>query len=60
MDFIKQAFKVKHEFWRYLIGSLIIAIFAVIGQVPFTIADSGKNLENVRRIERIISTDSRG
>ncbi|AXO79421.1 CPBP family intramembrane metalloprotease [Olleya aquimaris] len=38
MDFIKQAFKVKHEFWRYLIGSLIIAIFALIGQVPFTIA----------------------
>lgn len=32
--FIAQAFKVKHEFWRYLVGSAIIIIAAVIGQVP--------------------------
>ncbi len=38
MDFIKQAFAVKHDFWRYLVGSLIIAVFATVGQFPFAIA----------------------
>ena len=46
MDFIKQAFNVKHEFWRYLVGSLIIAIFAVIGQFPFAIAAMIKYVSN--------------
>jgi membrane protease YdiL (CAAX protease family) len=32
--FIAQALKVKHEFWRYLVGSVIIIIAAFIGQVP--------------------------
>lgn len=36
--FIKQAFKYDHEFWRYLVGSLIIFAFAFIGQMPFTVA----------------------
>ncbi|SDB40893.1 hypothetical protein SAMN03097699_1167 [Flavobacteriaceae bacterium MAR_2010_188] len=34
--FIKQAFNYKHEFWRYLVGSLIIFIAAIIGQLPLT------------------------
>jgi len=38
MDFIKQAFNYKHDFWRYLVGSLIIAVLSTIGQIPFTIA----------------------
>lgn len=32
--FIAQAFRVKHEFWRYLVGSVIIIIASVIGQLP--------------------------
>lgn len=32
--FIAQAFKVKHEFWRYLVGSVIIIIAATVGQIP--------------------------
>ena len=32
--FIAQAFKVKHEFWRYLVGSIVIIIAATIGQLP--------------------------
>ncbi|MEZ4803028.1 MAG: CPBP family intramembrane glutamic endopeptidase [Gelidibacter sp.] len=32
--FIAQAFKVKHEFWRYLVGSAIIILASFIGQVP--------------------------
>ncbi|WP_240788909.1 CPBP family intramembrane glutamic endopeptidase [Psychroserpens sp. NJDZ02] len=46
MDFIKQAFTVKHEFWRYLVGSLIIAVFAMLGQIPFTIAAIVKHIGN--------------
>ena len=45
MDFIQQAFKVKHEFWRYLIGSVIVIIGAVIGQIPFTVAALLKAVE---------------
>jgi len=53
MNFIQQAFKVKHEFWRYLIGSLIIIIGAIIGQLPFTGAvfyqasENGDNIMNL-------------
>lgn len=36
--FIAQAFKYYHQFWRYLIGSLIIIVASVIGQLPFTFA----------------------
>lgn len=32
--FIAQAFKAKHEFWRYLIGSAIIILASFIGQLP--------------------------
>lgn len=46
MDFIKQAFNVKHDFWRYLIGSLIVFVAAIVGQIPFTIAAVLKAIEN--------------
>ncbi len=36
--FIEQAFRGKTDFWRYLIGSLIIAIVASIGQLPLLFA----------------------
>jgi hypothetical protein len=32
--FIAQAFKAKHEFWRYLVGSVVIIIASTIGQLP--------------------------
>lgn len=35
--FIAQAFKAKHEFWRYLVGSAIIIFASFIGQVPLGI-----------------------
>lgn len=34
--FIAQAFKVQHDFWRYLIGSVVIALAAFVGQLPLT------------------------
>jgi len=36
--FIEQAFRGKHDFWIYLVGSLIVALAAVIGQIPLTVA----------------------
>ena len=36
--FIEQAFRGKHDFWLYLVGSLIVALAAVIGQIPLTVA----------------------
>jgi hypothetical protein len=53
MKFIKQAYNGKNEFWRYLIGSLIVFVFSVIGQMPFTIAvfakaySKGENLMGI-------------
>jgi len=35
--FIEQAFKYYHEFWRYLIGLLLIVLAVIIGQVPLTV-----------------------
>tara|TARA_R110000868_G_scaffold299242_3_gene559488 strand:- start:5200 stop:6153 length:954 start_codon:yes stop_codon:yes gene_type:complete len=34
--YISQAFNALHEWWRYLIGSIIIIIAVIIGQIPFT------------------------
>lgn len=38
MDFIKQAYNGKNEFWRYLIGALIVFTASSVGQIPFIIA----------------------
>lgn len=44
--FIKQAFKVEHDFWRYLIGSVVILIAALIGQMPLLLAIIVKGMQN--------------
>lgn len=44
--YIAQAFNVLHEWWRYLVGLVIIIIAVSIGQVPFTIAVFAKALQN--------------
>lgn len=36
--FIEQAFKYKHNFWRYLLGVGIIVFAVLLGQIPLTIA----------------------
>ena len=36
--FIAQAFKAHNEFWRYLLGSLIIALVAIVSQMLFLAA----------------------
>ncbi|MCX7547391.1 lysostaphin resistance A-like protein [Xanthomarina sp. F1114] len=36
--YIAQAFNVLHDWWRYLVGIVLIVIAVVIGQIPFTVA----------------------
>jgi membrane protease YdiL (CAAX protease family) len=46
MNFIQQAFNGKNEFWRYLVGSLIIFAATIVGQVPFSVAVFVKAFKN--------------
>ncbi|QED37532.1 CPBP family intramembrane metalloprotease [Antarcticibacterium arcticum] len=36
--YIEQAFKYQHEFWRYLLGILIVIAAIIAGQMPFVVA----------------------
>ncbi len=36
--FIEQIFKYRYEFWRYIVGFLIIIAAIILGQIPLTIA----------------------
>ncbi|MEN3324181.1 CPBP family intramembrane glutamic endopeptidase [Mariniflexile soesokkakense] len=36
--YIAQAFNILHDWWRYLVGLVIIVIAVIIGQIPFTAA----------------------
>ncbi len=44
--YIAQAFNVLHDWWRYLVGLVIIVIAVVIGQIPFTVAVMLKAVKN--------------
>jgi len=44
--YIKQAFNVLHEWWRYLLGLIIVIIGVIIGQLPFTAAVFFKAYKN--------------
>lgn len=63
--FIKQAFKVEHDFWRYLIGSVVVLIAALIGQMPLLVAiiwkgmqDGGQGLESITEESMYTMLDS--
>lgn len=36
--YIEQAFKYRHEFWRYIVGTLIVIAGVILGQIPFAMA----------------------
>ena len=38
MNYIQQAYKGLHEGWRYIVGTIIIIVFVIAGQIPFTVA----------------------
>lgn len=44
--FIAQAFNVLHDWWRYLVGLVIVIIAVTIGQIPLTIAVFFKAYQN--------------
>ena len=44
--YIKQAFKIEHDWWLYLVGVLIIFIGSQLGQIPFLIAIITKSMAN--------------
>lgn len=52
--YISQAFKSLHEWWRYLVGLIIIVIAVIIGQIPFTAAvmiKAFKNGDNIFKLD---------
>ena len=44
--YIKQAFKVEHDWWLYLVGVILIFIGVILGQIPFTLAAFAKAIAN--------------
>lgn len=44
--YIAQAFNVLHDWWRYLVGLIIVVAAVIIGQIPFTVAVLYKSMEN--------------
>ncbi len=44
--FIEQGIKKENEFWKYLVGSLLIGIAAVTGQIPISIAILIKSMKS--------------
>ncbi len=59
--FIQQAFKFKYDFWRYLIGVVIIIIAVIAGQVPLGIAvllEGGYEMVNMTEMEMLQLLDS--
>lgn len=55
--YIAQAFKGLHEWWRYIIGILVIFMAVLIGQIPFTIAVFIKAMANGDSILGMNETD---
>ncbi|TGV04025.1 CPBP family intramembrane glutamic endopeptidase [Flavivirga rizhaonensis] len=58
--YISQAFKGLHEWWRYIIGSIIIVIAVVMGQIPFTIAVLYKAFKDGGDLTNLGQTDMMG
>lgn len=36
--YIKQTYQILHDWWRYLLGFIIVVGFVIVGQIPFTAA----------------------
>jgi hypothetical protein len=59
--FIKQAFNYKHEFWRYLIGIVIISFAVILGQIPLAVAmfmEGGMDIVGMKETEMLKILDS--
>jgi len=59
--FIQQAFKFKYDFWRYLIGVVIIIMAVIAGQVPLGVAiflEGGYEMVNMTEMQMLQLLDS--
>lgn len=59
--FIAQAFKFKYDFWRYLVGVVIVIIAIIAGQVPLGIAvllEGGYEMVNMTEMQMLQLLDS--
>ena len=59
--YIKQVFNYKYDFWRYLVGVVLIVLGLTLGQIPWTVAVSLKNgtdLLGMTEMELMNSLDS--
>jgi hypothetical protein len=59
--FIQQAYKFKYDFWRYLIGVVIIIIALFVGQVPLGLAvllEGGYEMVNMTEMQMLQLLDS--
>ena len=59
--FIQQAFKAKHEWWRYAVGVLLIVMGAAVGQIPLTVAiilKTWPNIGNLTQAEMLTVLES--
>ncbi|WP_223154661.1 CPBP family glutamic-type intramembrane protease [Aestuariibaculum sediminum] len=54
--YIAQAFKVLHDWWRYLLGVIIVVFAVFIGQVPFTIAVMFKAFKDGLKLSELNET----
>jgi len=59
--FIQQVFKFKYDFWRYLIGVVIIIIAVIVGQIPLGVAvllEGGYEMVNMTEMQMLQLLDS--
>ncbi len=59
--FIQQVFKFKYDFWRYLIGVVIIIIAVFAGQIPLAVAillEGGYEMVNMTQTQMLQLLDS--
>ena len=49
--YIAQAFNILHDWWRYLVGIIIVIVGVIVGQIPFTIAVFYKAFSNGDKLQ---------
>lgn len=59
--YIKQVFSYKHDFWRYLVGVVLVVLGLTLGQVPWTLVvlkKNGPDIFGMTETEMMNSLDS--
>lgn len=59
--FINQVFKYKHDFWRYIIGVVVVVTGIIVGQIPLLIAliaEKGYEIMGMAESEMMTALDS--